>query len=327
MAYDTWQFDASEWPVTFGAKWMWTIFAEPKHHERVVKLCVDLGITDLAILCNDSPVAQPEFAIRTGAGNVVKLSKLAQAAGVRVHLGTWLDPKIAYVEACAVGMAKLAKESGAASIILDLEGEWNKRITNHTAFVASTVAPAFDGFPTPIGITSFAILPKSVVPALAWAVKYHDGYGQPQAYSVYQGKKWQRSELIQPDRLSSTAWRTWSPLTRRLVCLEAAYGNPVPGRRIVDGEWQGKAWGVGESIRTAAQRAKFDGFPSIGWWTEESFAGGSMASKERAAAISEIETSDDSLVEGGWGWPTIGGAILAGLAIVGTAFGLLRGRK
>lgn len=317
MAAEIWSFKEKQWPATFGRKWIWTIFAEPSHHNRVVNLCVQLGITDLVILLNDSPIDQPVFSVRGGTPNVVKLAHLAQAAGVSVHLGTWLDPTETYVNACAPAMAELAKEAKAVSVILDLEGEWRKRIKNHAAFVAATVAPAFQGFPVPIGITSFAVLPKEVVPALAWAVQYHKGYGQPQAYSVYQGKKWQKSTVIQPDSLTSRAWKTWSPITRRLVCLEAAFGNPVPGRKIVDGEWAGKPWGITESIKVAAQRAEDDGFPDIGYWSEEALASSSEKAQERRAAIAEIKTTGKSLLERSWGR-----ALAAGAAVVATAGGL-----
>jgi hypothetical protein len=296
-----WTYEPNEWPAKFGRKWLWTIFAESVHHQQVVDLCKEIGITDLCILCNDSPADQPDFGIRTGAKNVVKLSALARAEGIDVHLGTWLDPKEAYVLACAEGMAELARDAKAKSVCLDLEGEWRKRIKNHASFVAGVVAPAFQGFPVPIGVTSFANLPKEVVPALAWAVQYHRGYGQPQAYSVYQGKKWQHSASLQPDQLSSMAWRTWSPITHRLVCLQAAYGKPVPGRRISGGEWAGQAWGVSESIAVAAQRAEVDGFPSIGWWSQEALSRKSAAAKERRAVIGQIQASGRSLLGRAWG--------------------------
>jgi hypothetical protein len=321
-----WEFDPGDWPAKFGRKWLWTIFAERANHAKVVNTCLETGMTDLVILINDSPVEQPQWGVRTGEANTVALCEKARKAGLTVHLGTWLDPKEAYVKACAAGMRDLVKKCKAASIILDLEGEWRKRIRNHTEFVTNTVAPAFKDFPTPIGITSFAALPKEVVPALAWAVKYHQGYGQPQAYSVWQGKEWQKSNILQPDQLSSVAWRTWSPLTRRLVVLEAAYGNPIPGRRISGGEWTGQAWGVEEAIRTAAQRAEVDGFPEIGWWSEEALSKKSETARTRRSAIAEIKTTGRSLIGRGWGRVVKWGAVAAGVA-GGIALAVRRGKR
>ena len=322
---NVWEFDPTRWPAKFGRKWLWTIFSESVHHARVVSLCQSMGITDLAILVNDSPIDQPTWSVRTGVANTVKLSQLAQAAGISVHLGTWLDPKKDYVFACAEGMAALATEAKASSIILDLEGEWRKRISDHTGFVASVVAPAFSGFPTPIGITSFAVLPREVAPALAWAVKFHKGYGQPQAYSVFQDKSWQKSARLAPDSLPTVAWRSWSPITRRLVCLQAAYGDPMPGRTISGGEWTGKPWGVVESIQVAAQRAQDDGFPSIGWWSEEALARNTTAASDRRAVITEIQTTGKSLV--GRAWRKAAAVVgAAALAIGGVVLIARRGR-
>ena len=337
---EVWSFDPKAWPGKFGRKWLWTIFAERVHHVQVVALCVEIGITALVILCNDSPASQPEFSIKFGNKTVVELSELARKAGVTVHLGTWLDPTEEYVTACAAGMAELATQAKAASVCLDLEGEWNRRISNHAAFVAGTVAPAFMGFPVPIGVTSFAILPRQVVAALSWVVQYHNGYGQPQAYSVFQDKSWQNNTTLQPDHMSSLAWKSWSPITRRLICIQAAYGKQagpgviaspkntttIPGRKIVKGEWVGKPWGVTESLVVAAQRAEMDGYPEIGWWSQEALSKPTAAATERKPAIRQIKTTGKSMLGKAWGK-----ALAVGAATLAFGGGLLlalrRGRK
>ena len=312
MALAPWTYDPSrDWPVKTNRKWLWTMFAEPGNHNKVVATSVATGMTDVVILVNDSPVAQPKFGVKFCVDNTKALCDKLRDAKITPHLGTWLDPKAQYVDDCAQGMADLAGQCNAASICLDLEGEWNKRISNHTAFVADTVRPAFKGFPVPIGVTSFAFLPAAVVPALSWCVEYHDGYGQPQAYSVYQGKSWQMDKRLTPDVLPRAAWDSWSPVTRRLCCLLAAWGSEVPGRTIAQGQWQGKAWGIAESIEVSAAAADLAGFPELGWWSEEGLSRRSASAGIRRETLAEIEAT---------GKPMVGGSnTLRNIAIGGAA--------
>ena len=141
--------------------------AEPSGHARVVKTALAVGATDVIALLNDSPVHQPKFGLPKRQ-TILDLASKLRDVGIDFHLSSWLDPTKQYVTAAADGLAELAELTKASSICLDAEGEFRKRISNHLEFVASVVSPAFAGFPVPIGITSFAGLPKEVAPLLAW---------------------------------------------------------------------------------------------------------------------------------------------------------------
>lgn len=285
----------------FGSKWLWTMLGEPGTIQKVVATAKETGCTDLVVLVNDPPARVPTWRVRFGPSAIAELSAAARDAGLNFHVSSWLTAKAPYVDAAAAGMAELADATKAKSVCFDLEGEWRHATKNHAGFVADTVAPAFKGFPVPIGITSFAILPPEVVPALAWAVEYHNGYGQPQAYSVYQGKSWQKSAILTPDRLPQEAWAKWSPITKRLVCLLGAWGDEIPGRRVIsNGAWSGRPWGIAETIDAAASSAKAAGFPDVGFWSEEALSKTSNAAKTRRAAVARIRATGKSLVRKPW---------------------------
>ena len=292
-----WTADRSLWPPSFSRQWLWTMGSEPSGHARVIKTAQAVGATDVVALLNDSPVHQPRFGLPKRQTTLDLASKLRDV-GIDFHLGSWLDPSKQYVDAAAVALAELAELTKAKSICLDAEGEWRKRISNHLEFVAAVVSPAFAGFPTPIGITSFAGLPKEVAPLLAWAVADHKGYGQPQAYAVWQGKEWQKNAGVQPDKITALAYRTWSPFTTKLVILLAAYGEVHPGTdwNKKGKRWEGKAWTIASALETSLQRAEYDGYPEFGTWSEEALRGGSHADKIRIEVLSEVEITGKSKV-------------------------------
>ena len=325
MADTGWQFDAArDWPARFGRNWLWTMLGEPGTQARAITTAKSVGCTDLIVLANDPPAVAPTFSAKFGAPALVAFADQTRAAGMDFHLSSWLDPKAAYVDSAANGLADLVSATKAKSVCLDLEGEWRKRISNHSAFVAEVMRPAFKGFSVPIGITSFAKLPSEVLPALAWALEYHNGYGQPQAYSVSTGKSWQFNAALQPDRLPGMAWDSWSPVTKKLVCLLAAWGSEIPGRAIAAGQWTGAPWGVAESVEVAAAYSEAVGFRSIGWWSEEALSSSSSSAALRRAAIAQIRTTGKSVVRGRRTWLRRA-AWATGAAGVGyAAFKLLR---
>jgi hypothetical protein len=291
--------------------------AEKAGHDRVIATAKAIGATDVVSLVNDSPAHQPRFGFNPNRALVLELAQRVRDAGIAWHVGSWLDPTPLYVEEAAVELASIAIESKAASVCLDAEGEWRKRIDNHLEFVAQTVHPAFDGFPVPIGVTSFASLTKEVAPLLAWAVKHHDGYGQPQAYAVWQGKKWQQAATVQPDRITDLAWRTWSPITKNLVVLLAAYGEVHPGSSYKDGAWQGKAWTAADALETSLLRAEYDGFQEFGLWSEEALRGQGKTATTRREVLAEVNvTGKADVVSSG----SIVAPVVAGTAFAGAAF-------
>jgi len=311
-----WTPNREDWPPSFGRSWLWTMGAERAGHERVISTAKAIGATDVIALLNDSPADQPNFGFRPNRELALELGQKVRDAGLTWHLGSWLDPKEAYVREAAIELASLAEESKAASVCIDAEGEWRKRISNHLEFVAQTVHPAFDGFPVPIGITSFASLPKEVAPLLAWAVEHHDGYGQPQAYAVWQGQAWQQAASVQPDRITNLAWRTWSPLTKRLVVLLAAFGDVHPGTTFSQGEWGGKRWTVASALEGSLLRAEYDGFPEFGLWSEEALRGTGKTAATRREVLSEVNITGKSVaVDTG----SLIAPVIAGTAVVGTA--------
>jgi hypothetical protein len=291
--------------------------AERAGHDRVISTAKAIGATDVISLLNDSPAAQPRFGFRPNRAMAVELGQKVRDAGMTWHLGSWIDPKPQYVAEAAVELASLAEESRAASVCLDAEGEWRVRIDNHLEFVAQVVHPAFDGFPVPIGVTSLGALPKEVAPLLAWAVEHHDGYGQPQAYSVWQGKKWQQLADVQPDRITALAWRTWSPLTKKLVVLLAAFGDVHPGHSFSAGQWQGGAWTVADALETNLLRAEYDGFTEFGSWSEEALRQDTKTAKIRREVLAEVKvTGKSTAVDTG----SVVAPVLAGTAFAGAAF-------
>lgn len=308
MALKTWEPTGA--PLKFGRLWMWTMGAEPANQNKAISTTKDTGCTDLCILINNPPSQQSTFGINPNMSDLVEFTQKAQAQGLAVHWSTWIDPQASYVEAAAKALIAPMEAHKVASLCLDLEGEWRKRISNHMEFVTGTLAPAFEKCRTPIGVSSFAALPKEVEPALAWALKYHDGYGAPQSYSVWQGKAWQQSASVQPDKLPGIAADKWKPICGdRIQMILAAYGQPMPGRYFGAGGWGGKPWGVAESLSASLERTQYEGLSEAGFWVEEALSKSSDAAKARRDVIRSVDVTGKSFLKGRRWWPwALGGA-------------------
>lgn len=290
-------------PLKFGRIWVWTMLAEKQNHATVVATTKDVQGTDLVILANNPPTTSPKFKIHH-LENTRRLTELAQEAGLDVHWSTWLDDKVDYVEDQAKLLLDEIPSAGVKSLCLDAEGEYRTlRDADAEKFVFDTIAPAFDGASFPIGITSFASLPKDVAPLVAWAVKLHDGYGGPQSYSVYQGLQWQKNAAasIQPSQLPKVAVDTWAPFAPvdRLQMLLAVFGPSVPGRsfsRSADA-WRGKAWTPAESLQVSLERSQYEGVTDIGLWSEEWLSKSSSSAKAFTTVLQSIDVSGRGLLQ------------------------------
>lgn len=284
MTLQAWSYSTANWPPTFGRMWLWTMFGERAHHERVLEIAAQIGATDVICLVSDSPKPQPRFAFRPNRDSVLELAQKVKGAGLDWHLGAWLDPKPEYVNEAAAALKSMAIESKASSLCIDAEGEWKFRINNHIEFVAHTVAPAFKGFPIPIGVTSYASLPKEVAPLLAWVVAEHDGFGMPQVYGVDTGQDWQKLASAQPDTIAALGYRTWSPITKNLVAVVAAYGTPQAG------------WNAHNALQAQLLRSEYEGFAEVAAWVEEALAGAGPTATTRREVLSEVEITGDNTV-------------------------------
>jgi hypothetical protein len=302
-------------PLTFNRLWLWTMGAEKANQQKAVTTTKNLGCTDLCVLINNPPSQQPNFGVNPSLEALIEFTRLGQSHGLSVHWSTWIDPKPAYVQAAAELIAPM-KEHKVSSLCLDLEGEWRKRTTSHIDFVSDHLAPAFAGCKTPIGVSSFAALPKEVEPALAWAVKMHRGYGAPQSYSVWQGKAWQQAASVQPDKLPQVAQQKWSPLCGdRIQMILAAYGQTAPGRYFGADGWGGPAWGVAEALSASLERCQWDGIKEVGFWSEEALSLQNSAAKERAQVIESIKVKGRSMVAPRAIWPYVAAGI-GGVALL-----------
>jgi len=290
MALQQWTYDPAKWPPSFGRLWLWTMFSERAHHDRVLSVAAEIGATDIIVLLNDSPKSQPAFGLRPNRDTTLELAKKVRGAGLSYHMSSWLDPSAEYVNRAAGELSELAEVTKATSLCIDAEGEYRLRIRNHLQFVAETISPAFAGFPVPIGVTSFAGLPGEIASLLAWAVAEHNGYGMPQVYGTLSDppQEWQHNRAVYPDRIAAMGWRTWSKFTDRLVAIVAAYGNPHPG------------FDVASALEAQLSRSEYEGFNEAAVWTEESIVGGGQRATTRREVLSELDiTGKNTVIDDG----------------------------
>lgn len=306
-------------PVKIGRIWMWTMLGETGTIDKVLATCAKAQATDLVILANNPPSQEDISRLPARLDTVRTLTEQAQEAGMDVHWSVWLDDKAAYVNGIAMAMHDAGPAAGIKSLCLDAEGEYRTlKDADAEKFVVETIAPAFAEARYPIGVTSFAALPKDVSPLVAWAVKFHKGYGAPQSYAVFQNKQWQKNvwREIQPDRVGALGVERWEPVVGdRLQLILAVYGPTVPGRTFANETWSGPKWTAEESLQTSLERAVYDGVTDVGLWSEEWLSRNDASAQAFMRVLQSAEVTGKGFMQSGLSPGKI--ALGAGLVVGG----------
>lgn len=249
-----------------------------------------MGVTDIVAMVNDHPRQGEGFTWKGGRESFVELHAACVEAGVAFALCSWLDPNAEYINTAARELGQFAADHPLRFTSFDLEAEWRFRTNNHVEVVADLVAPAFADHSGPICVTSFGTEPKEVKPFSLWAATFHAGAGMGQPYSVWQGKKWQESPLVQPDTFIGNSVKSWSStFGMRQAPIAAVFDSPPPFR-FVNGRRVDKPWTGREALQANFRNALASGVREIGlWWEPSLFQQKAIAQQRRE--VLEQQTS------------------------------------
>lgn len=204
---------------TIGA---WCGSASLRNPGRDVDFCVAHGINRLDIIVNDHSVwREPtDFTVR-GVTSIVRLADLARAAGIEVHLMSWLMPHSMYIEQAGNELIPLATLCQAKSIQWDAEEPWTKAKKAMPYEEASKlVAEVFKDRKFKMGVNGIGYASTQKLGPLA---KVCD-YVVPQAYAT-------QSSGLKPDTAPGQFYRRWSSKFKKPVVMGlAAYRQKgIPG--------------------------------------------------------------------------------------------------
>lgn len=139
------------------------------------------GIRRVDIIVNDdSEERSPMLRFKTYDADMIKAFALdAAAAGIEVHLMSWVMPHPAYIDGLAMHLAPLARDCGALSVVLDAEEPWTLAKRPMSWSVAATqVREALAGIK--MGVTAIGYCNKTKLGPLLRVADYW----VPQCYST-----------------------------------------------------------------------------------------------------------------------------------------------
>lgn len=219
--------------------WAWAGLAALRDPPAFAARAAACGLTDVVLVCQDgsNPRVRPHFYLYgdgsgpatdgkpatkpTAAGLAKAAAKLAaaagayKAAGLRVHLMTWLRPAKEYIAAAGAVLGPLCRDLGAASLMLDLEEPWVDEGVDYEA-AAGAVLHAFKGQVPALGVTAIV---HHDAPELRPVIALCD-YVCPQAYAT--DAAWDRWKAT-PWGLPRTAKEKWGGYGKPIVMGVAAY--------------------------------------------------------------------------------------------------------
>lgn len=305
----------------FDRMWLWRPSALGDV-QRSVTRAKTLGFTDLVFMVNQP--GQDRFEWFGGLDSFKKGCELAHKGGLAPSLATWIDPRPAFVESAATALNDTVGELDCRFLAFDAEWPWWKPFGSSqakgkaTTAVQEVVKPAFADVTRPIVVTSLPLLPPAMVPLVQWAVAEHDGAGAGQAYSHWEGKDWQETQLAQPPNFPGATWKAWKGAAGdRQALILATFGELLPFR-VIDGKRINTPWTAEDALRASVQATAAAGGRELSFWVEKPlFADNEDGAGWRRVVSSIPITGADSL------WPSrlpLVGVLVGGAAVVTTAY-------
>lgn len=147
---------------------------------RTVKNCKDLGLKRLDIIINDNSIDRSPTNFSTyETKSIVGLAKAVGAAGLDVHLMSWIMPHEKFIKQAADKLIPLMDECGAQSIQWDAEEPWTQARQNMPyKEAADLIAELFNGYT--MGVNGIGYTPSDKFKPLSDICDYI----VPQCYST-----------------------------------------------------------------------------------------------------------------------------------------------
>ena len=217
--------------------------AKTSSQAKLVRKVGGLQLTDIALMINS--LSDTEFVISPARKIAIRESAAAlRSINVDTHLVIWLRPAERYLAEAAAQLRGLCVDSGARSLMFDVEEPWTRNPAihgKHAEAKAQAIVDRFWGFtswPCPLGASGITYIPAAVKPVAARC-----DYVLPQAYSVDKP-----SNVYRPGVTQAEAHRLWSPLGKPVVMGLAAYKLNHHGGLTDAGAMQ-KAIAAAEDLR------------------------------------------------------------------------------
>lgn len=205
------------WPLRSVGAWCGhSSIRSVESRKRDVALAAAIGLTDLHVMVNDhsrmrAPIRN-RFTTYSPAA-IIEFCTLARAAGIRVHLTSWVMPHESYLRWMHIVLAPLLA-CQATSLVLDAEEPWTLATSRWARAVDVAAELLGDHLEVPVRVTGIGYAPECVG-ELARAL---DG-GIPQAYSTSTSKvephrcaplvqRWRNKLHVQVDTCGLAAYRT-----------------------------------------------------------------------------------------------------------------------
>lgn len=160
----------------------WTGSSSLSAPERDVEFARSIGLSRLDIVVNDHSKARNPIPFSlTSEKKTIKLARVATAAGLDVHLMTWIMPHETYIRSAADMLLALAKDTGAKSIQFDAEEPWTqaKKPMGYSN-AGALIGELFRGHGIELGVNGIGYAPIDKLGPLAEVCDYV----VPQAYST-----------------------------------------------------------------------------------------------------------------------------------------------
>lgn len=215
---------------------------------RTVRAAKFLGLRRLDIICNDHAGARDPIPFDTySPGDIVRAARAAQAAGLDVHLMSWIMPHASYLEAAVTRMRELVIMTGAESVQWDAEEPWTQaREPMDYRAAARLVGDSLAGIP--MGVNGIGYTPAEKFGPLAEVCDYL----VPQCYATATSKL---SPVDVVPKLVARYRRLFGAGKRIVVGL-AAFRQPPAGYTVESG------------MRTAFAGAELDaGVDEVVYWS------------------------------------------------------------
>lgn len=186
-----------------------------------VKFAAAHGIDRLDVIVNDHSKdrAPTRFSLRD-TDRIRNLADVAHAAGLEVHLMSWVMPHADFIHSAADKLLPLAEATGASSIQWDAEEPWT--LAKHRLGypqAAKLIDKRFRGGP-PMGVTGIGYASREKLTPLAAICDY----AVPQCYSTH-------TSGLNPKNVGRKFTERWERVYRvPVVCGLAAYRqHGIPG--------------------------------------------------------------------------------------------------
>lgn len=182
--------------------WLFTDFKVPIPSK--IKIIKNLNVSDVVLGVGKPPYGQITFSNNS----IITCSNALAEAGINVHLMSWVSRRTEeHIEYAYNLLKSFTNIIDCKSIMLDLEKDWIVGQYSLDRAIDMT-KDLVDKIQCQFGVTSYSLLPSSVIPILDIC-----DYVIPQAYSVWKPsntKHWTHSDLTIPGDMQEISCSVWS---------------------------------------------------------------------------------------------------------------------